>query len=226
MGSLTTLAAASFYIFISFPDAPQVVSFDKEYGGTDKADDNEIENSPLQSSNGLSAILNSATTILTRQTLLHSPQPMLMSHQQRPPSQQLYTLEPYLVTPDYHRYGSTAENDEDGDNDMTNDSLEMSIDEHCFLPDVERHDCRNPVALTLLYNNKTHKEDWHYRDMLDVANYEAIPAPIAEHPPLPSVISRPQPIRPTPAVQMAFAPPPFWTAMMASTTGHHDNLQA
>ena len=152
-----------------------------------------------------------------------------MSHKQRPPSQQLYTissLEPYMVTPENHRYGSTAENDDDRDNDMTNDSLEMSIDEHCFLPDVERHDCRNPVALTLLYNNKTHKEDWHYRNMLDVANYEAIPAPIARHPPLPSLISRPQPIRPTQAVQMELVPPTFWTAMMTSTTGHHDNLTA
>ena len=154
-----------------------------------------------------------------------------MSHHQQkpPPSHQLYTtassLEPYMVTPDCYRHGSRVGSDDDGDNDMINDSLEMSIDEHCLLPDMERHDCHNPVALTLLYNNKTHKEDWHYLNMVDAANYEAIPAPIAEHPPLPSVMPRPQPIRPTPALHMAFVPSPFWTATMTATTGHRGNLQ-
>ena len=156
----------------------------------------------------------------TRQDLMQSPEPPHMRRSRQPLSIQAHSLrttssfaEPYLVTPDYQRQGSgtacCADNDDnDGDdNDLINDSLEMSLEEHCFfLPEVERLDCQNPVALTLLHNNSTLKEDWHYLDRVDVVNYDVRPAPFSQHPPLPNLISRPQPIRPT-----AIPPPPFWT---------------
>jgi len=118
----------------------------------------------------------------------------------------------------------TPENDNQCDtsvfeNSSVTDSLDMSFeDEMCSL--TERSDCQNPVALTLLHNTNNNvsdgdnkiREDWSYLNRVDTSYYgmhanmgssngsnhnsrAASPAPFAQRPHLPNVISRPRAIR-------------------------------
>jgi len=187
----------------------------------------------------------------SRGRLLQSPEPIQISQAQQhhswPTAAADGASELYLVTPDSNHNIVVYADADTAENDAMDDSLDVSMvmmgeqltsNNYCLLPEVERSDCKNPVALTLWHNNNnsyynqhngTIQEDWHYLNRVDVINYEATPAPFAKRPPLPNLISRPQPIRPTVAVAAAPPPPPplmFTTMVTTCSTSCSDQTHA